>query len=201
MREFLGRRYLTVLLAIFFGLWYGLQIGISSHYGPSTAKYWFYFQRPPNLVSPGVVFAPISHDLTRPTHLGANILLLLGVGGFAEPHIGKAKLLEVVLTLGFIGTYITNVTALVHGFWILAGASGGILALWSYSALRLRTFALRKPDSDEHAIRWVERVASISLLIGVPVLLVHETLLKPNSGHVAGLILGILYFGFDEITT
>ncbi|MFB6124785.1 MAG: hypothetical protein ABEJ59_02355 [Halanaeroarchaeum sp.] len=53
---------------------------------------WFYWQKPP--VFPpqphvtDVLLAPISHDLYTLTHIGANVVGILIIGGYAEPRIG-----------------------------------------------------------------------------------------------------------------
>jgi hypothetical protein len=45
----------------------------------------------------------------------------------------------------------------------------------------------------------VETIVALSLLIGTPVFLVHQTIwiARPHSGHAMGLVLGCVYYGVD----
>lgn len=197
----LRRRQWTLGLAVFFVAWYALQLSVSQLFGEDVARWWFYFEQPPYVFSPGMVLAPLSHDLDTLRHIGANLLLLLFVGGLAEPYIGKDMILVHVIGLGYLGTFVANSTVIIHHMWILAGASGGIFALWAYAGFRM------KQQIAEHifnGLTWsrqsVETVGAVSLLIGIPFLLFHETLWtdQPHSGHTIGILLGCLSYGVES---
>ena len=200
VEDWARRRPATLVLAVFFAAWYLLQLGVLHVYGDEVALWWFYFEKPPNAVSPGMVFGPISHDMWTLTHITANISLLLVAGGFAEPYIGWKKVLFAVFGLGYLGTYVSNLTALIHLRWMVAGASGGILALWAYAGLRLRHKAYRFRDGVDLSREGIETFVAIVLLLGIFPFLFHELFLqpRPHSGHVLGLVLGCLYFGYEE---
>lgn len=198
--DWLRRRPATTVLIAFFLAWHGLELAVFNIVGEGAARYWFYIEQPPRHVSPGLVFAPVSHDLYRLTHIGANVGLLLLAGGVAEPYIGWRRVLLLVIGLGFIGTYAANLTIAVHRMWIMAGASGGILSLWAYSGIRLAGRAWTR-SADGLAVSWhgVETIGMLALLIGMPVFLYHQAVWIPrlHSGHVIGLLLGCLYYGVE----
>jgi len=200
VKEWGQRRAATIGLAVFFIGWYGLELAVFHGAGEHAARWWFYFEKPPNHISPGILTASLSHDLYSVTHIGTNVALLFVVGALAEPYIGKERLLVAVIGIGYIGTYLANVTALYHRMWIVAGASGGILALVAYTGLRLRHRAVTGM-TDGLTWSWygVETVIALSLLIGTPILLLHQTIwiASPHSGHVIGMLLGCLYYGVD----
>ena len=198
--KWMRRRRLTLVLIAFFVGWYSFQITVFHLFGEDIAKWWFYFEKPPNTFSPGIILGPISHDMNSLTHISSNIIFLFVAGGFAEPYIGKKKLLYVVFGLGYLGTYLANVTALIHHLWIFAGASGGILALWAYAGLRLRRKAYEYRSGLEFSRNGVEQITAVLLLISLPAFLLHETVVATqfHSGHVIGLLLGCVYFGFGH---
>lgn len=45
----------------------------------------------------------------------------------------------------------------------------------------------------------VETVVAMSLLLGIPAFLFHQTveIVQPHSGHAIGLVLGCLYYGVE----
>lgn len=194
------RRPCTLGLAVFFLAWYLLQLGVFHLVGENVARWWFYLEPPPNTVSPGILFAPLSHDFNNLTHIGSNVFLLLVVGGASEPYIGKDRIMVTVIGLGYLGTYLANCTIILHKIWIVAGASGGILALGAYTGLRLRHHSY---ENALAGLTWswqgVETIVWLSLLVGIPIFLIHQTVLiaQPHSGHVIGLILGCLYYGIE----
>jgi hypothetical protein len=111
MGEVLGwirRRRLTLSLIVFFLGWYGLQLSVLTIFGEDVAQWWFYFGKPPDTLSPGIIFGPISHDMSNLTHIGGNIFFLFIAGGFAEPYIDGKKILYVVFGLGYLGTAVLN---------------------------------------------------------------------------------------------
>lgn len=192
------RRRWTLSLAIFFSAWYILQLSVFQVFGEGVARWWFYFEQPPNSVSPGVLLAPLSHDMYTFTHIGANLVFLLIAGGLVEPYAGKEEVLISVIGLGYLGVYLANVTAVVHKFWILAGASGGILALMAYAGLELRQ-QKREPGSLLSP-EGVEAVGATFVLLSIPVFLIHQIFFvnQPHSGHVIGLLLGCSYYGIKS---
>jgi len=118
------RRPLTLGLITFFAGWYALQLSVFNFFGADVARFWFYFEKPPNTISPGIIFGPISHDMTTLTHIGSNIIFLLIAGGLAEPYIGQKSIFYAVFGLGYLGTYLANITAQIHQMWIIAGVMG-----------------------------------------------------------------------------
>lgn len=203
MEEVLGwvrRRRLTLSLIVLFAGWYGLQLSVLTFFGEGVARWWFYFDKPPNMVSPGIMFGPISHNMSTLTHIGGNVFFLFVAGGFAEPYIGEKKILYVVFGLGYLGTYLANVTALLHQLWMIAGASGGILALWAYSGLKLRHKAYEYQSGLAFSRDGVEQITAVLLILGIPAFLLHEAVLAAqfHSGHIIGLVLGCVYFGYEE---
>ena len=193
----LRRRRLTQGLAIFFVVWYLLQLSVLHLFGEDVARWWFYFEHPPDVISAGMLFAPISHDLNTLTHITGNFLFLFISGGVAEPHIGKKRILILVIGLGYLSIYLANATAIVHHLWMLAGASGGILALWAYAGLRMRHHAAEYlSDGITWSHQSAETVGSVVLLLGIPAFFFHQLVWidQPHSGHIIGLLLGILYY-------
>ena len=193
----LRRRRLTLGLAIFFIIWYSLQLSILSLFGEDVARWWFYFEHSSDVVSAGIVLAPLSHQLDSLTHITGNLVFLLIAGGVAEPHIGKKRVLILVIGLGYLSIYLANATAAVHRLWMLAGASGGILALWAYAGLRMRHHAAEYlSDGITWSRRSAETVGSVILLLGIPAFFFHQLVWidQPHSGHIIGLLLGTLYY-------
>jgi len=191
------RRRLTLGLAIFFIVWYSLQLSILHLFGEDVARWWFYFEHSADVVSAGIVLAPLSHELDSLTHITGNFGFLLIAGGVAEPHIGKKRILILVIGLGYLSIYLANATAAVHHLWMLAGASGGILALWAYAGLRMRHHATEYlSDGITWSLRSAETAGSVILLIGIPAFFFHQLVWidQPHSGHIIGLLLGILYY-------
>jgi hypothetical protein len=204
--DWFRRRPTTVALIVFFLGWYGLELAVFNIFGEGAARYWFYIEQPPNHISPGLLFAPVSHDLYSLTHIGANVGLLLFAGGVAEPYIGWRRVLLLVIGLGFIGTYAANLSVAVHRMWIMAGASGGILSLWAYSGISLVGLAHKRcANGWADSVSGVETIGMVALSIATPVFLFHQAMWIPrlHSGHVIGLLLGLVYYiseiGFDAI--
>ncbi|WP_435093386.1 hypothetical protein [Halorubrum sp. N11] len=163
--EWVQRRRLTLSIIVFFLAWYGLQLSVSHLLGANTARWWFYLQKPPNIVSPGILFASISHDMSTLTHISSNILFLFVAGGIAEPYFDKKDIIYTVFFLGYLGTYLSNMTAFIHQFWIFAGASGGILAFWAYAGLKLRHKVGGYTSGVEISRESVEQIGVICLAL------------------------------------
>lgn len=195
------RRPATVGLSIFFVLWFGLQLGVLMTFGEEVARWLFYAehheQYPPPF-QPGFLVSPLSHGMGDPTHLPVNLVVLLVVGGLAEPYIGKWRVFFFVIIVGYMGTLLANATVFIHLSWTYAGASGGIFALLSYAGLRLRSLAwqfspVRLLNGDH-----IEEYAALVILLAIPVILGYEVLINWNMGHLAGLILGMIVYPFDR---
>lgn len=197
--DWITQRQMTIGLSGFFILWFGVQLFVYHGFGGDVARWWFYYEKPPNMLSPGIILGPISHDMNTLTHIGANIFFLFIAGGFAEPYLAKRKLLYTVFGLGYLGTYLANATALIHQLWMIAGASGGILALWGYVGLKLRRKAYKYRSGLEFSRDGVEQFTAVLLILGIPVILLHEAVLAAqfHSGHIIGLLLGCAYFGYE----
>ncbi|WP_178916657.1 hypothetical protein [Natronomonas gomsonensis] len=197
LAAWIHKRRCTLSLAAFFCIWYALQLSVAMLLGENVARWWFYIEQPPDVISPGIVFAPISHDINSLTHIGANLLLLIVAGGLSEPYIRKDQILVQVIGLGYLGIFVANSTIFLHYMWIEAGASGGILALWAYAALRMHKLAAERIFEG---LRWsrrsVETVGVVSLIIGTPVIFIHEAVLTDpiHSGHTIGILLGCFYY-------
>lgn len=195
--KWVQKRRMTVAIAAILVIWYGLQLVVLNIYGHDTATWLFYFEKPPNSISPGMIFYPISHKIGDITHIISNVALLLVVGGLVEPYIRKSDIFIIVIGLGYLGTLLANLTAPIHNMWILAGASGGILALVAYSGLRLKPLITEtRTDISIWSATGLQAVLTVTLLIGAPVVLIHQTIWvnPPHSGHIAGILLGYLYF-------
>lgn len=201
MWQWIKSRQLTLSLVVFFIGWYVLQLIVAGIFGSGTAQWLFYFEQPPDSVSPGALFGPISHDIPTISHIGGNIVFLFIAGGVAEPYIGKRKILYTVFGLGYLGTYLANLTAFIHQLWITVGASGGILALWSYVGLTLRHKVNLFPEfkRSTHVKQIIEQITLILIIFGTLAIFLVEAILSAqfHSGHVIGLLLGCVYFGYE----
>lgn len=182
----LRRRRATLALAVLLVAWYVVQVAVTARYGQATAEWLFYF--PQGALSPGVVLSPLSHHLTRRTHLLANVGVLLAVGLYAEPHLDRRILAGLVLGGGYASILIANALAPLTRLWIQAGTSGGVFALVAYAGI---LFAGRAFDVEETApAAWV---ASVTLL-ATPAVYVGVQLLspRPHAGHLVGIAIGLL---------
>jgi hypothetical protein len=98
---------------------------------PVTHHWLFYAGTGAAWATPGVVLAPISHDVTDITHIVGNTLMFMPVAYLIEPRARRG--LVVALACGAWGAIIlTNVTVVlgVHGgVAIFAGLSGGTAAV------------------------------------------------------------------------
>lgn len=198
LTDWVERRKITFGLSVFFILWYVLQLVIFNWMGESFAHWLFYFEKPPNHVSPGNVLAPISHDFSTLTHIGGNLPLLFVAGGFIEPYIGGKKLAAIVIGASTFSIWFANGVAIFVELWILAGASGGVLALWAYAGLKKQKLARKYQDGPEGLTsKGIETVAAVLLLVAIPIFPLYETFVLGSfhSGHTIGILLGVaLYF-------
>lgn len=161
-------------------------------------RWWFYSIRPETPFftrQPGLLFSPISHDIYDPIHLPANLVLLLAIGGLAEPRIGGWRVFAIVVIGGWVGTILANLTLVFHLTWTTAGASVGIFALGAYTGLRLHALAMRY---GSRGLTDIEAFGTLILLIMIPIVLAFELLYNWNMGHLFGLIVGMVLYPIDR---
>lgn len=184
-------RQATIGLTAFLAIWYAAELVVLSAHGESLARYLFYY--PKTGPAPGAVFAVVSHDLADPLHLVGNVGFLLVVGGYAEPHLGRKRVLGLVLGAGYLSILLANLLAPLSGLWILAGASGGVVALTTYSGLYFRRRVRPIPDSPE--LDWI---LPCLLLFTVPLYAATQLFAPtPHTGHLAGGVLGAVWAGIE----
>lgn len=204
-RSWAAKRPVTISLTIFLVLWYLLELLVLYSYGAQTAEAWFYWSKPttfpPQPTLNEILLAPISHDLYTPTHIAGNVAGLIAVGGYAEPRIGSDNVATLVIGVNYLGIVVANYTAFLHKNWMLAGISGGLLALTAYTGLHTRQQfrELLEHGADvRETIRSKpvrERFVGGVLFLSIPGLLFLEPLLVGfNSGHATGIILGVLVY-------
>lgn len=201
MRRWIGRRKMTIGLAIFFCSWYILQLIVFQRMGEEFAYWLFYLEQPPKHVSPGILLAPLSHDFSTWTHISGNLFFLLIAGGFIEPFIGGRKVAEIVLGLGALSIGLANSTAVFHQLWIIAGASGGVLALWAYAGMKKWQLALEFRDGPSiKSEEGVETVVAMVILAATPIFPIYEAFVigSFHSGHTIGIVLGLLTYNLEE---
>lgn len=199
VRRWFRQRWCTTGLAVYFLLWYAGQMLVLLAFGFETALWLFYFEQPLTVLSPGVVLAPVSHQFYNLSHVGFNVLILLLAGGLVEPRIGPKRVLMLVLGFGYLSIYLTNITALIHGFWAQAGTSGGVLALWVYAGLVSKDWMPGILSNDAPLETWMKSIGVAVLIISIPLFLIQEAVLKdpPNIAHVLGMVLGFVFSVFD----
>lgn len=200
--DWIRRRKYTFGLAIFFVLWYTIQLTVQHIYGEDMAAWWFYFEHTNSgtpIFTPGTLGAPLSHDMADLTHITGNLAFLIFAGGLIEPRIKGRKIWIIVIGLGYFGMYLANATVPIHQFWNLAGASAGVLSLWAFGGLEMRelVFGDRQIDSNP-SLEWIERFAAMMLILGPPTILFHETIIRVHSGHAVGILVGYLYYGMSK---
>lgn len=197
INDWLSKRQVTTTLVFFFIVWYAIQLFTLQRYGSETAVWWFYFTpgrfASSFAITPGIVFSPLSHDMTNITHLGSNVVVLVIVGSFAEPYIKRRTYLIVLFGVGFLGILFSNVLALnFHSQWSLAGASAGLLSLHAYISLRKRRFLLEFTQFRSRAtVEWF--IVATGLMM-IPVVPIYEIAVSGNIGHALGPILGSLAY-------
>lgn len=205
LRFWAANRPVTISLTGLLLLWYLIELLVLHTYGAQTAEAWFYWSKPtrfpPDPALNEILLAPISHDLYTLTHIGANLGGLLSVGGYAEPRIGSDNVATLVIGVNYLGIILANYTAFLHKNWMLAGISGGLLALTAYTGLHSRHQfrELLKHGADvRETIRSKpvrERFIGGVLFLLIPGLLFLEPLLFGfNSGHATGIILGVVFY-------
>lgn len=193
VKNWATRRPTTITLVVFLTGWYLFQLIVYQTFGSAFARWLFYTELPPT-VDPGLIFSPISHDLQDSKHLIGNLTLLLAIGGLIEPYASRWKILGLVILGGYIGMAVTMSSALWTQFWPLAGASTGILILWSYSGIRMW---IELGLNKEIKFDTVEEYTTLFLLLGIPTIPLYELLINGNFSHLFGVILGVAYFGIE----
>jgi hypothetical protein len=180
------------LLAIFL-----FEMSIVYLFDKDTAMWLFYSELPktyPPSFQPGLLLSPISHDVNNLTHITSNLALLLTTGCVIEPHVNEEKIVYLVVFVGYLGTYITNLTAFIHGFWSIAGASGGIFSLATYTSMKLVNNLRYEGNSKRKFVKWV---VVVTLFIGMPIIGLYELFWNKNMGHLFGIVLGYIFFGAE----
>lgn len=184
-RGFKSRR-ITLSFVVFFVAWQVVQLYVVSMHGAETAIWWFYFDGP---LSPGYLFAPISHNMADLGHLRRNVVILLVVGGVAEPYLEEFEYLALVLGISFASIAVADLLSILAGTqWVLAGASGGIFGLWAYFGVKNRSLLF----SSSELWGFVEEVITFSgvlTLLFVPVYDVYTSGVL-NVSHLVGILLG-----------
>jgi hypothetical protein len=204
LTDWIRRRSATISLSALLLFWYVIQLIVLVYYGEETATRWFYFEHTRSgfpIISPGVLLAPISHELDDLTHIGANLLLLLTAGGFVEPYIKKRQIGILVLGFGYLGMYLANATAVIHGFWNVSGTSIGILSLWAFAGLEKKEMVFWNAQVESLlSSEFVESFVATVLLISTPFILISETVMGLHSGHAMGILLGGFYYAYEALT-
>lgn len=204
IKRWIFRRKYSLGLCIFFLLWYGFQLLVFHSYNQQTADWLFFMERPPDHISPGLAFAPISHNFEGYQHISANVFLLFVIGGIIEPYLSnehsyftEKTILVIVLGIGYFGTYYVN---FYLEAWTYGGASGGIFALLIYGGIYLRGVIYNQlmwiMDSNV-SMRRTDNLKELIPLI-IPLLLLSilfvEITSVQNAGHIVGFIFGFCYF-------
>lgn len=191
--SWLHRRRMTVVLAVGFAGWYVVQLAVVTLFGWSMAVWLFYIEDPSAVATPGLLFAPISHQLDTTTHLLGNLAFLVMVGSLVEPRLGARRIFALVIGLGYIGTYVTLILSSVIGGWVIAGASVGIFALLGYAGLACRGCAWLLLTRGSISSETVAAVVALAMVPLIP--LFEATTGTLNPGHTIGLGLGIAAYG------
>lgn len=184
--RWLKRRRLTVSLVVFFAVWQVAQLYVLSTFGTETAIWWFYFD---GALSPGYLLASVSHNMADLGHLKRNVVLLLIVGGAAEPYLKESKHVALLLGLSFTSIGIANlVSILVRTQWVLAGASGGVFGLWAFIGVKNRSLVLSGSEHREMIEAGIIFSGVLTPLF-VPIYDVYTTGIL-NVSHLVGILLG-----------
>lgn len=186
MRRWLGRPRLAAGFAAFLAAWYLGQHAVVAAFGREAAIHWFYFTTEP---SPGVLLAPVSHNIDDPGHLRRNVVLLALARGVAEPHLQRRTYAALLFGLSFVSVVAANTLSVVFGtMWVLAGASGGVYGLWAFIGVRNRG-ALRDIGGPREAVEPTLVLGGLLTVVFVPIFDVYTTGAL-NTGHLAGIVLG-----------
>ena len=194
------KRPATLSLVLVILVWYGIEIG-TLYLGWTVAEWqWMFTTESFPVLSPGLVFAIISHDPGNATHILANIAVLWLFAGESEQHMSSPEVVGF-----FVATALASVTvsSAVTGDSTL-GASGGALAFVGFYGAHLflthrDTLALDTSDYevlDEAALRAYWQGALLLFPIGFGLFeLVRFVGLVPAGetavlGHLVGLMLG-----------
>lgn len=195
----------TLSLVLVVLVWYGVEFG-TLYLGWTMQQWqWVFTTDSFPALSPGLVFAIISHDPTNARHIFANVAFLWLFGGESEQHMSSVELVGF-----FVATALVSVTvnSAVTGDSTL-GASGGALAFVGFYGAHLflaHRDALALDVSDyapleEGALRAYWQGALLLFPIGVALFTIGQyTGVLPAGqvaviGHLVGLVLGVGYAG------
>lgn len=195
----MGRRGTTGAIILFLAGWYGFQLIVADRIGVEDARKWFYFTPQ---IGTGWIFAPISHDMTDPGHLIRNTTNLLLAGSFIEPHLEEQDYLKSFFVISAFSILVPVIGSaiFVDGYWLVAGASGGVYGLWVFAA-SYRFEVVRNwrewSDMDEWSdLRyWIECLmilSGLALLIAVPLIDVLTGGTENAISHVSGMLFGLV---------
>lgn len=197
IKVWLSKRLVTATLVVSITVWYAIQLLTLQRFGVETAVWWFYFTPgefgPGFAVTPGIVFSPISHDMSKLMHLGSNVVALVIVGSFADSYIKRQTYLSVLLGVGFLGILVSNVLAVYFQTpWSLAGASAGLLSLHAFVSLQKRHLLTEfTPFRSMATVEWLIVATGLMMIPTVPI---YELTVSGNTGHALGPVLGTFAF-------
>jgi len=198
------KRRATQSLILTILLWYVLQIG-TLYLGWTVEQWqWLFTTSSFPALSPGLVFAIISHDLPpNVTHLLGNVAFLWLFAGESEQHMRSREVLGFFLATAIVAV---TVSTAVTGQSTL-GASGGALAFVSFYSTHLCLAHQDSLDLDVGDYNWGEpaalraywQVALLLLPIGFIMFMLGQSIgLFPVGradvvGHLVGITLGAGY--------
>ena len=197
------KRPATLSLVLVILVWYGIEIG-TLYLGWTVAEWqWMFTTESFPVLSPGLVFAIISHDPGNATHILANVAFLWLFAGESEQHMSS---LEVVGF--FVATALASVTvsSAVTGDSTL-GASGGALAFVGFygahlflthrEVLELETSGYGPVQYEALRAYWQGALLLFPLGFGIYLLGQSVGLFPAGNaaviGHIVGLLLGMGY--------
>lgn len=201
LTKWFNRRLATISIAVFLVIWFGLQLAVLNFYGQEAMLRLFYSvptEQSLPAIQPGSFVSGLSHAVHDLSHLFENLFLLLVAGLLVEPRLGKLRVVFIVIVLGSMAAFLVNLSSPFHGMWMDAGASNGILALWSYSALRLLPLARQIARDTMFEPEHIEKTFAVLIVGAFPLVFVIGVLLDGNPGHLAGIVLGLLFYPFDR---
>lgn len=191
IRAWISRRRVTFGLALFFTLWFGLELIVYTLFGLETAEHWFYWENYWFFPSfdPGLILSPISHELDNIKHIIGNVLFLVFAGSVVETEVKEWEMFLLVVGFAYVSAVIANITAFIHGYWGIVGASGGIYSLLSYGGAMV---ILEDGELSEGNI--IYSLLRLSLAPIAAFALLSEVLWGGNMAHIVGWFCGLIYY-------
>ncbi|AWB28484.1 rhomboid family intramembrane serine protease [Halococcoides cellulosivorans] len=191
IRAWISRRRVTFGLALFFTLWFGLELIVYTRFGLETAEYWFYWEKDRFLTSfdPGLVLSPISHELDNFKHILGNVLFLVFAGSVVETEVKESDVFLLVVGFAYLSTLIANITAPIHEVWGIVGASGGIYSLISYGGAMVILDDRELSEGD-----FIYSVSRLILVLIAAYALLSELKGGGNIAHIVGWFCGLIFY-------